>query len=724
MAVKYDGSIRIDTKIDSKTADKGLSQLTSSLKGFASAVGLAFGIGAIVSFGKAAVQASSDLSNAMTGLQSIAEGSGRSFEQANAFIQGFISDGLVPATNAVTAYKNLLARGYDTQQIEEIMNRLKDAASFGRQASYSLGDAVTSATEGLKNENSILVDNAGVTKNVAKMWDEYAKSIGTTANKLTQAQKLQAEYVGIMNETRFQVGDAAKITQSYSGQVSMLAFGFNNLKVALGNAIIPVLQAILPYINAVITGLTRLANQLASFSGGIFGKAIVVDSANSATESVDGLTESIGESEDAAKKAGKAAQKALAPFDELLTRAEDSTKTTIGPVAGNTPELDLTATEWSIQDTLESAFDMSNYTLELDRVKLTWGGLKDRFAEIAGELAKQFENVDIKGEGFRTLLNLLYAIGEYANLLIGIVGSLMIAFDVPATVESGLVLLGIALQVIGDIIGVVSPIVKDFVENALAPVAQWVGGKVRDAFSFLGEQLTKIGDWFTSHAPLFERIGSGLTTIATAIWDMAEPLLDVAWTNIKDTITQLLDLLLHLGEQYLEIMSGLIDFIAGVFTGDWDRAWGGIWHSTKSFINLIIGGIEGMINRIINGFNWLFEKLNTLSIDLPEILGGGTIGFNLPSFSQVKLPRLAQGAVIPPNREFLAVLGDQKRGVNIETPGELMLDMFKKALTEMGFNGGAQDLNITVELDGEVVYRNQQRIATRHGKSIIPGVSG
>lgn len=155
---KYDGSIRIDSRIDTKPADKGLAQLSSSLKGFASAVGVAFGIAAVVQFGKAAVKASSDLSNAMTGLQSIAEGSGRSFEQANKFVQDYISDGLVPATNAVTAYKNLLSRGYDTEQIENIMTRLKDAAAFGRQASYSLGDAVTSATEGLKNENSVLVN--------------------------------------------------------------------------------------------------------------------------------------------------------------------------------------------------------------------------------------------------------------------------------------------------------------------------------------------------------------------------------------------------------------------------------------------------------------------------------------------------------------------------------------------------------------------------------------
>ena len=66
-------------------------------------------------------------------------------------------------------------RGYSIDQIEQTMIALKDSSAFGRQASLSLGDAVQSATEGLKNENSIIVDNAGVTKNVAKMWEDYAK---------------------------------------------------------------------------------------------------------------------------------------------------------------------------------------------------------------------------------------------------------------------------------------------------------------------------------------------------------------------------------------------------------------------------------------------------------------------------------------------------------------------------------------------------------------------
>ena len=167
MATGYDGSIRIDTKLDSKgfntgvgSIGKGLTRITSSLKGVAVAAGIAFGVKTLVEFGKSSVKATTELANAMTGLKSILDGQGRSFKDAQKFINEYVSDGLIPATNAITAYKNLASRGYTDTQIEQVLVALKDSAAFGRQASYSLGDAVSTATEGLKNENSILVDNA------------------------------------------------------------------------------------------------------------------------------------------------------------------------------------------------------------------------------------------------------------------------------------------------------------------------------------------------------------------------------------------------------------------------------------------------------------------------------------------------------------------------------------------------------------------------------------
>lgn len=160
-----DGSILIKTKIDTdgiKTGknkiEKSISSLSKSFKNLGLAIGAAFGINAIVNFSKSAIQASNELENALIGLQSIVEGQGKSFTKAKSFIEDYIKDGLVPAANATTAYKNLAMRGYSQAQIEQVMTALKDSAAFGRQASLTLGYAVQSATEGLKNENSILVN--------------------------------------------------------------------------------------------------------------------------------------------------------------------------------------------------------------------------------------------------------------------------------------------------------------------------------------------------------------------------------------------------------------------------------------------------------------------------------------------------------------------------------------------------------------------------------------
>lgn len=72
------------------------------------------------------------------------------------------------------------------------------------------------------------------------------------------------------------------------------------------------------------------------------------------------------------------------------------------------------------------------------------------------------------------------------------------------------------------------------------------------------------------------------------------------------------------------------------------------------------------------------------------------------------IPKLAKGAVIPANREFLAVLGDQTRGTNIETPLETMIQAFEAALSNGGY-GATADVHFTVELDGDVLYKAVKR---------------
>ena len=86
---------------------------------------------------------------------------------------------------------------------------------------------------------------------------------------------------------------------------------------------------------------------------------------------------------------------------------------------------------------------------------------------------------------------------------------------------------------------------------------------------------------------------------------------------------------------------------------------------------------------------------------MKSLIGGKSFGISIPLVSQVALPRLAEGAVIPPNREFMAVLGDQKSGTNIETPLETMVQAFKQAMNE----SGGRPQTIILQLNGREFAR-------------------
>lgn len=343
MAGQSVGAVIIDAILNNKIFNKQVSgTVKGAEKSFSSAfgkigktIGAALSVAAVGAFAKSCVQAAATAESAFMGLNSILTAQNKSFSQANDFIKEYTEDGLVGMSAAVTSYKNLAARGYSTEQIEKVMLALKDSAAFGRAAAYSYEDAIASATEGLRQENSILVDNAGVTKNVAKMWDEYAASIGKTANNLTQQEKIQAEVNGILAETKFQMGDAARYADTFQGHLSKLTGTFSKIKTEIGNIIIPIADLFIPYIqaaaDAVLRFVTRIKQLLALF--GLKMKEIGGDSAgaiasgmDAAANSAGAAADAIGSTGDAATAAAKAVKRALAPYDELnkLTFANSS----------------------------------------------------------------------------------------------------------------------------------------------------------------------------------------------------------------------------------------------------------------------------------------------------------------------------------------------------------------------------------------------------------------
>lgn len=222
------------------------------------------------------VEESNKLTNALTWLKSIVVGTGWDFSKANKFIQEFTSDWLIGVSDAASSLKNLLSRWFGLEEASTIMMRFKDSAAFGRQASLELWEAIKWATEGLKNENSILVDNAGVTKNVSQMWKEYAASIGKGVWELTIAEKRQAEFNGILKETQFQVWDATKLADSYAWAQARLNAETTQAYQAIWAAIQPVLIPMLEVVTKLIDKVTKFATENPKLTGTIIVVATAI----------------------------------------------------------------------------------------------------------------------------------------------------------------------------------------------------------------------------------------------------------------------------------------------------------------------------------------------------------------------------------------------------------------------------------------------------------------
>lgn len=170
------------------------------------------------------------------------------------------------------------------------------------------------------------------------------------------------------------------------------------------------------------------------------------------------------------------------------------------------------------------------------------------------------------------------------------------------------------------------------------------------------------------------------------------------------------------------ILIGMLDFIAGVFTGDWGRAWKGVKEIFRGIfdsivaiakypINEIIRLTNGLVKGFISGLNLVIKGLNKLSFKVPDWLknvpgaskfAGKELGFNIKTITAPTIPYLATGAVIPPNAPFMAMLGDQKHGTNLEAPEDLLRKIVREETA--GQRGGGGVYKFTAQINRRTVF--------------------
>lgn len=170
-------------------------------------------------------------------------------------------------------------------------------------------------------------------------------------------------------------------------------------------------------------------------------------------------------------------------------------------------------------------------------------------------------------------------------------------------------------------------------------------------------------------------------------------------------------LLTKLKEMWQNIKQWWNTSVSKFFTADYWKALG------RRIIDGLLSGLksawEAVKTWVANAVSWFGNKFVEAQNSIARSNSGRSGGFGTrsggfgspsraPSISRISAPALARGAVIPPNKEFLAVLGDQKSGTNIETPLATMVDAFKQAMAESG--GGTT--TVVVQLDGKEIARS------------------
>lgn len=425
------------------------------------------------------------------------------------------------------------------------------------------------------------------------------------------------------------------------------------LKGALLTLAQPLVQIIIPAFTALVKVLATVVSFIANIVSALFGTT-AKESANAA--------KSLNDQKNAYKGVGgaaKSASKQLASFDEINKLSGEG-----GGGSG------------IIQPDFSTAANFAFLDKIADKLKKIGQDIVNPFKDVTGFIGNVFS-----GDWGAALDNIINFVSHARILLADWLD--FVGYIFGAIIDTIIEKCGLAGTPVGDMLTGI----KDIVQGALGLISGILTGDLEKMKQSVIQMLTGvktfvfgIWDWFKL----------GLTSLLDWLDGKTNgrfhEIIELAKTYVSDVI-----------DGVKQIFGGFIDFLTGVFTLDWEKAWEGIKEIFRGIWNTIVGVLEAAVNLIIKGINWLISKLNSLQIKIPDWLGGGSFGFNIRPIAELQIPRLAKGAIIPPNREFMAVLGDQKQGTNIEAPADLIRQIVREEINNFG---GGED--ITIKFTGDL----------------------
>lgn len=412
-------------------------------------------------------------------------------------------------------------------------------------------------------------------------------------------------------------------------ELLVLRLAFGKLKATAANAVAPLAAVFTRAVSGMAWSATRLVKLFGQVISGLFG----ITSAGKITEKT-------------VRKAGKSIDRSLAGFDQL----ERLNKRSSG--GGTVTTQTVKPVDNKITEEAQRIVDKINAILEplrnVDTFPIRWelARVEEQFislAQVAGEMVGRLWN------------------GHLAPFLVWVAEKLA-----PSLLQA-------AKQVLG--------FLEEGLSQAGAGFLQMLED-MRPFTSFLKDValtlIEAVGSFFSRMRVSLEADGSALKvlflTIGAAVsqmWQTLGPALQQIHRAFLDSFADISDTVFSVMQSVIRVVTGAVQVIAGLLTGDWELVWKGMKTVCKNILNGIIGLINTLITGLVSSLNTVISLLNKLKIKIPDWVpgvGGEVFGFNIKSVKAPKIPYLAKGAVLPANQPFLAMVGDQKHGTNIEAP--------------------------------------------------------
>lgn len=295
------------------------------------------------------------------------------------------------------------------------------------------------------------------------------------------------------------------------------------------------------------------------------------------------------------------------------------------------------------------------------------------------ELIKTCSENGIELSEIGTLLGEMFLVIVGLMASIAVLGPLMSAGLVPfsilmAEISAVLIVMALTLPTILDAVG-------GFIEQtapSLCLILTTIGNLIQGIIVAVGETLPPI---INSLGNVFNTVFNGISKVINSVGNVIINIMKTADSLVNSVLSAIIKFINKLGPAINNFVDNAI-------------------KAVTKLINFIVSGIEYLVNTlIVAGVNKIIKSINSIS---------KYVGINIPTVSNMAIPRfvpkLATGAVIPPRQEFMAILGDQKHGTNIEAPLETIKQANREVLSEFLSNAGINNQ------DREIVLKNWQFI--------------